>query len=165
MLCYRDTSTDIRLKQEYFLAAASVRDIVVRFTRTFDDWTQFSERNVIHVNDSQTALAPVELLRILLDEVLLPWDEAYRIVLDTTVCTRHSVHGAEDTWPVDMLKVLLPRHLELIYMINFYLIESLKPHLDASLLQEISIVVEGPPKQVKFGSLCFVLSNQVNGVS
>lgn len=104
MLCYSDFSTNSRLKQEYFLAAASVKDIITRFKRTCDDWTQFSDRNVLHVNDSQTALAPVELLRILVDEELLPWDEAFRIVLDTTVCTRHSVHGATDTWPVAMLE-------------------------------------------------------------
>ena len=92
-----------RFKQEYFLAAATIRDIVIRFKRSSDNWNIFSQRNVIHVNDSQTVLAPVELLRILIDEEGLPWNEAFSIVYDSTVFTRHSIHGARDKWPCTLL--------------------------------------------------------------
>ncbi len=119
----------------------------------------------MHLNDSQTALASIELLRLLLDIELLPWDEAYRIVIDTTVCTRHSDHSAMDTWPVSLLEKLLPRHLDLIYKVNFFMIEGMKQHYDTNALREVSMVVESAPKQIKFATLCFVMCHQINGVS
>jgi glycogen phosphorylase len=67
------------------------------------NWNDFSKFNAIHVNDSSTALAPIEFFRILIDEELLPWDEAFRIVFDSTTFTQHSLHMARDKWPCDLL--------------------------------------------------------------
>jgi starch phosphorylase len=119
------------------LAAATVRDIVCRFVRICNnkgietiDWNTFSNTNAIHVNDSQTAMAPIELFRILIDEQMLSWDEAFRIVFDSTTFTHHSLHFARDKWPCDLLARILPRHLELIYKINYYMMQDFKNKVD-----------------------------------
>ena len=115
-----------RIKQEYFFSAATIRDVVTNFKKLDKDWDRFPDLNAIHINDTQPALAPIELLRILVDEEGLMWDEAMHIVFHSTSFTTHSIHGAKDKWPCKLLERILPRHLELIYLINFHFIEQLK---------------------------------------
>ena len=96
---------------------------------------------------------------------MLPWDEAFRIVFDSTTFTQHSLHTARDKWPCDLLQQLLPRHLEIIYKINYFQLQNLKDHVDSHSLSQISLVEEFPIKQIRFSNLCFVTSHQVNGLS
>ena len=110
------------------------------------DWSNFSKLNSVHFNDSQTALAPIELFRILLDEELLPWEEVFRIVKDSCTFTQHSIHSARDYWPCNILQKVLPRHLDLIFKINFFLIQEFEHKVDKNTLREISLVEEGPVK-------------------
>jgi len=128
VLCYTDQSDagrELRLKQEYFFCAATVRDIVNRFkqSHTASDWNNFADENIIHINDSQPALATIELLRILLDEERLPWEEAWHLTFHSCTYTNHSLMtAASEEWPVWLLKKILPRHLELIHKVNFFFI-------------------------------------------
>lgn len=133
---------------------------------TGKDWIAFPEVNAIHLNDTQTALAPIELLRILLDVENLQWDEAWYIVRHACTFTSHSIHGARDKWPCDLLNKILPRHLDLIFKINYGLIEELKlKGCDSHTLSEVSLVEEWPKKMIRFSNVCFVCSNVVNGLS
>ena len=128
-------------------------------------WNDFSRFNSIHVNDSSTALAPIELFRILIDEELLPWEEAFRIVFDSTTFTQHSLHMAKDKWPCELLERVLPRHLELIFKINFFMLQDFKDRVDFHTLSKLSLVEEYPIKQIRFSNLSFVMSHLVNGLS
>lgn len=119
------------------------------------------------INDTQPALAAVELLRILIDEEMLVWDEAWRIVFDSCTFTNHSLRvGASESWPIELLEKTLPRHLELIYLINFYFIEHLKElKVDEHKICLLSLIDESSPRSVRFAHLCFVCSHQSFGVS
>lgn len=131
------------------------------------DWSKFATENQIVINDTQPALASVELLRILLDEEMLVWDEAWRIVLEATTFTSHSMHArASEHWSVELLEKILPRHLDLIYLINFYLIEHLKEiGVDEHKIANLSLVDESFPKSIRFGNLCFYSAHRSFGVT
>ena len=161
------TGLEHRLKQEYFFSAATAKDIVVEYKKNNKDWQSFLDLNAIHINDTQPAFVAIELLRIMLDEEMLPWDEAWFNVKHSISYTIHSMQTeACEKWPVSLLEKWLPRHLELIYLINFLFIESLKSQkVDERKIERMSLVEEGAEKYIRFGNLCFIVSSAVNGVS
>ena len=159
---------ELRLKQEYFFSCASIQNIVNRFRRTKAPWTDFPKYNTVQLNDTHPTIALVELLRILIDEYELEYRQAFDIVLRTFNYTNHTVlPEALEKWGVDIFERLLPRHLELIYLINFYFMEECKKkfHEDWDKIGRLSIIEESYPKQIRMANLCVVASSHVNGVA
>ena len=147
---YPDDSTEqgreLRLKQEAFLVSASLQDLIARHLREFSSLHNLGKTNAIHLNDTHPALAPAELMRLLLDEHGLGWDEAWRITRQAVAYTNHTLMPeALETWPVRMFESLLPRHLEIIYEINFRFLDELKARFpgDDALAARVSLVDEG----------------------
>ena len=130
---YPDDSTSmgqgLRFVQEYFLVACSLADLVRRFRRGNSDWSAFPEKAAIQLNDTHPAMAVPELMRILLDEAHLGWDEAWDITTRTLAYTNHTLlPEALEKWPLAWFEIMLPRHLEIIYEINRRLLDrSSKP--------------------------------------
>ena len=109
----------LRFLQEYFLAACSVADAVRRFSKTNQDWNTFPDKVAIQLNDTHPSVAVAELMRILLDDVQLGWDQAWHITQRTLAYTNHTLlPEALEKWPVEWFEIMLPRHLEIIYEIN-----------------------------------------------
>ena len=120
---YPDDSTPrgkgLRFVQEYFLVACSLADIVARFRRRGNDWPALPDKVAIQLNDTHPALAVAELMRILLDQAKLGWDEAWDLTVRTLAYTNHTLlPEALETWPVALFEIGLPRHLEIIYEVN-----------------------------------------------
>lgn len=160
---------ELRLKQQYFWVAASLHDIVRRFKKNHrNDWSKFSDKVAIQLNDTHPTLAVVELQRILVDLEGLKWDDAWEIVTSTFAYTNHTVMAeALEKWPVQLVGTLLPRHLELIYQINYFFMEQVshKFPYDDELLSKVSIIEEGDVKSVRMAYLAIVGSHKVNGVA
>ena len=115
----RRAGRSLRFVQEYFLVACSLADIVARFRRRDNDWPALPDKVAIQLNDTHPAMAVAELMRILLDEAKLGWDEAWDLTVRTLAYTNHTLlPEALEKWPVDLFETLLPRHLEIIYEIN-----------------------------------------------
>ena len=107
------------MKQQYFFCAATIKDLIKEFRKKHDNWDEKKKKNAIQLNDTHPAIAIVELLRILLDEEKLSWDRAWNIVYHTFSYTNHTVlPEALEKWSVELIGRLLPRHLDLIYLIN-----------------------------------------------
>lgn len=159
---------ELRLKQQYFFVSASVQDILRRFRKKNADWKQLQDKVAIQLNDTHPSLAIVELLRILMDEERHEFLEAWGIVGKVFSYTNHTVlPEALEKWGVDMLGKLLPRHLELIYLVNYHWMErvaDLYPNNTAK-MDALSIVEEGSVKRVRMTSLCILGSHKVNGVA
>jgi starch phosphorylase len=169
---YPDDSTSLgkglRFVQEYFLVACSLADLVRRFRRNNSDWSKLPEKVAIQLNDTHPTLAVPELMRILLDEAHLPWDQAWGITQRTLAYTNHTLlPEALEKWPIRWFEMLLPRHLEIVYEINRRLLDSVRARFpgDGSRLQRISLVEEGPSKQVRMANLAIVGSHSTNGVA
>jgi starch phosphorylase len=169
---YPDDSTpagrELRLRQEYLLVSASVQDLVARHVRTHGAVHTLGRHNAVHLNDTHPSLAPVELLRLLLDEHGLGWDDAWAIVRQATSYTNHTLMPeALETWPVRVLEALLPRHLELVYEINRRLLAEVDARLpgEPALPARLSLVDEHGERRVRMASLAIAASHRVNGVS
>ena len=159
---------ELRLKQQYFWCAASLYDIVRRFKKTKRAWAQFPDQVGIQLNDTHPTLAIVELQRILLDLEGLDWDEAWSIVSKTFGYTNHTVlPEALEKWSVPLMQNLLPRHLQIIYDINMFFLQSVERKFpgDRELLGRVSIIEESQPKMVRMAYLAIVGSHKVNGVA
>lgn len=160
---------ELRLKQQYFWVAASLHDIVRRFKKNHkDNWDKFTDKVAIQLNDTHPTLAVVELQRILVDLEGLPWDKAWSIVTRTFAYTNHTVMSeALEKWPVHLVGNLLPRHLEIIYDINYYFLKMVEHKFpgDRDLLTRVSIIEEGEPKLVRMAYLAIIGSHKVNGVA
>ncbi|KAK4180854.1 family 35 putative glycosyltransferase [Triangularia setosa] len=159
---------ELRLKQQYFWVAASLYDIVRRFKKSKRPWREFPEQVAIQLNDTHPTLAVVELQRILLDLEGLEWDEAWNIVTNTFGYTNHTVlPEALEKWSVPLIQHLLPRHLQIIYDINLYFLQSVERRFpeDRELLGRVSIIEESQPKMVRMAHLAIVGSHKVNGVA
>jgi glycogen phosphorylase len=169
---YPDDSTasgrELRLKQEAFLVSASLQDLIARHMREHGSIDTLGRRNAIHLNDTHPALAPAELMRLLLDEHGLHWDQAWTITREAVSYTNHTLMPeALETWPVRMFEELLPRHLDIIYQINQYFLESVKaqyPHDDA-MAASVSLIDENGERRIRMAALAIVASHKVNGVS
>jgi starch phosphorylase len=176
---YPDDSTEqgreLRLKQEAFLVSASLQDLIARHLREVGSLHNLGRTNAIHLNDTHPALAPAELMRLLLDEHGLGWDEAWKITRQAVAYTNHTLMPeALESWPVRMFEHLLPRHLEIIYEINHRFLETLKVRFpdDHGLASRVSLIDEGSQgphghgeRRVRMASLALVASHRVNGVA
>lgn len=159
---------ELRLKQQYFWVAASLSDIVRRFKKTRKPWSEFVDQVAIQLNDTHPTLAIVELQRLLVDRELLPWEDAWDIVVGTFGYTNHTVlPEALEKWPIDVIGNLLPRHLEIIYDINYRFLQMVGKRFpdDWDLLRRVSIIEESQPKQVRMAYLAIIGSHKVNGVA
>ncbi|KAK0645485.1 glycosyl transferase [Cercophora newfieldiana] len=159
---------ELRLKQQYFWVAASLYDIVRRFKKSRRAWREFPDQVAIQLNDTHPTLAVVELQRILVDLEGLEWDEAWNIVTNTFGYTNHTVlPEALEKWSVPLIQHLLPRHLQIIYDINLFFLQSVeRAHPgDRDLLARVSIIEESQPKMVRMAYLAIVGSHKVNGVA
>lgn len=159
---------ELRLKQEYFMVAASIQDMFRRFDSMFSDLRKFPEAVAIQCNDTHPNLAIVELMRILVDIRRLPWDLAWDITRKTISYTNHTLlPEALEKWPVSLMKLLLPRHLELVYEINRRFLSqiTLSSGQDLSQKQHLSIISQGETPMVQMGHLGVVAAHRVNGVS
>lgn len=159
---------ELRLKQEYFLVAASMQDIIRRFKNQTDDWEKFPEKVAIQCNDTHPNLAIPELMRILLDEVDMPWEKAWDITVKTMAYTNHTLlPEALEKWPVSLMRGLLPRHLNIIYEINRRFMDKIKGTYgeDHGKMSRLSIVSEGENPVVHMAHLGIVGSTKVNGVA
>ncbi|KAG7265640.1 hypothetical protein CRUP_029759 [Coryphaenoides rupestris] len=156
---------ELRLKQEYFVVAATLQDIIRRFKSSKFGSTEFV---AIQLNDTHPALAIPELMRILLDLEKLPWEKSWDIVVRTCAYTNHTVlPEALERWPIDLFQNLLPRHLQLIYEINRRHLErvaELYPG-DSDRMRRMSLIEEGDQKKINMAHLCIVGSHAVNGVA
>ncbi|HXA45486.1 MAG TPA: glycogen/starch/alpha-glucan phosphorylase, partial [Candidatus Angelobacter sp.] len=158
----------LRFVQEYFLVACSLGDLVRRFRKTNRDWDKLPEHAAIQLNDTHPSMAVPELMRILLDEGKLGWDEAWDITKRTLAYTNHTLlPEALEKWPVVWFEKLLPRHLAIIYEINWRLIKDVRAHFpgDESRVERISIVDEADGRKIRMANLAIVGSHSTNGVA
>src|SRR5271157_5414641 len=158
----------LRLLQEYFLVACSLADAVRRFQRSNSDWRLFAEKVAIQMNDTHPALAVPELMRILVDQVHLEWDEAWQITQNTLAYTNHTLlPEALERWPVKWFEDMLPRQLEIIYEINRRFLGDVRGRFpaDKDRIQRVSLVEEGADKKVRMANLAVVGSHSTNGVA
>jgi glycogen phosphorylase len=159
---------ELRLKQEYFLTAASLQDIIRRFRKDHDSFDDFPKKVAIQLNDTHPALAIPELMRILVDIEKITWEKAWEIVVATFGYTNHTVlPEALERWPLDLLQKILPRHLQIIYEINARFLVEVKRKFpnDLKRLGRMSIVEEGEHKNVRMANLCIIGSHSTNGVA
>jgi starch phosphorylase len=160
----------LRLLQEYFLVACSLADAVRRFQRSNSDWSSFADKVAIQMNDTHPALAVPELMRILVDQVHLEWDEAWHITQDTLAYTNHTLlPEALEKWPVAWFEDMLPRQLEIIYEINRRFLGDVRESVpgDQERIQRVSLIEEGDgrAKKLRMTNLAVVGSHSTNGVA
>lgn len=159
---------ELRLKQQYFWTAASLHDILRRFKKSTREWTDFPNQVAIQLNDTHPTLAIVELQRLLVDEEMLSWDDAWDIVTRTFAFTNHTVlPEAMEKWSVPMMEYHLPRHLQIIFDINLFFLQKVEKMFanDRGLLNRMSIIEEAQPQQIRMAHLAVVGSHKVNGVA
>lgn len=159
---------ELRLKQEYFFTAASLADIVRRFKMENKNLKDMPRKVAIQLNDTHPAIAIPELMRILIDVEKLEWDAAWDITVNTFAYTNHTIMPeALETWPVPMMEKILPRHLQIIYEINYRFLKEVAINFpgDNDRLRRMSIIEESDAKKVRMGNLSVVGSHLVNGVS
>jgi starch phosphorylase len=157
---------ELRLRQEYFFTSASLQDILARHVAEHGDIQTLAQFATIQMNDTHPALAVPELMRLLIDDHGLEWQNAWQITTSTLNYTNHTLLSESlETWSVALLNRLLPRHMQLIYLINWYHIQGISAANAAAPLVALSILEEEPPQRVRMGHLAFVGSHRVNGVS
>jgi starch phosphorylase len=160
----------LRLLQEYFLVACSLADAVRRFQRSNSDWHLFPQKAAVQMNDTHPALAVSELMRILVDQVHLEWDEAWHITQNTLAYTNHTLlPEALEKWPVTWFEDMLPRQLEIIYEINCRFLGDVRGSFpgDQERIQRVSLIEEGDgrAKKLRMANLAVVGSHSTNGVA
>ena len=169
---YPDDSTprgrSLRFLQEYFLVRCSLADIVARFRKRGNDWLALPDKVAIQLNDTHPAMAVPELMRILLDEAKLGWDQAWDLTVRTLAYTNHTLlPEALEKWSVDLFEALLPRHLEIVYEINRRFLDDVKekhPGDDAKLAR-VSLIEDGGARKVRMANLAIVGTHSTNGVA
>ena len=169
---YPDDSTwngrELRLRQEYFLVSASLQDIIRRHKRTHSSLENLADKVAIHLNDTHPALAIPELMRILIDEEGFAWQKAWDMTRRIFSYTCHTLMSeALETWPVEMMAKILPRHLQMIFEINDHFLEYVKTYIttDVDFIRRVSLIEEGYQRKVRMGWLSVVGSHKVNGVA
>ncbi|KAG7912168.1 hypothetical protein KL906_000372 [Ogataea polymorpha] len=159
---------ELRLKQQYFWVAASLHDIVRRFLKTKKPFSQLPDYISIQLNDTHPTIAIVELQRILVDLQKVDWHEAWDIVTRTFGYTNHTVMSeALEKWPLELFANLLPRHLEIIYQVNFEFLQEVERKFptERDLLTRVSLIEESSPKNIRMAHLAIIGSHRVNGVA
>ena len=163
-----EAGRELRLKQQYFLVSCSLRDIIRRFRFRNSDWAAFPDKVVIQLNDTHPVLAIPELMRLLVDENGIGWEQAWSITRRTFAYTCHTLlPEALETWPVPMFGRLLPRHLEIIYALNRSFLEEVRARHpgDDERIARMSLIQEDPEHRVRMANLAVVGSFAVNGVA
>lgn len=164
-----ENGKELRLVQQYFFVSCSIKDIFRRFHAHHSDWSDFVEYNVLQLNDTHPAIAIPELMRLLIDEYNMPWNDAWEITRSCCNYTNHTLlPEALEKWSVPLFEKVLPRHLEIIYEINNRFLEDeveSKWPGDDSKKAELSIIEEAQPKMVRMAYLSVVGSTKVNGVA
>jgi glycogen phosphorylase len=159
---------ELRLKQQYFFVAATLNDIIRRYKKQNSSFENFANSVAIQLNDTHPSIAIPELMRLLMDEEGMEWDQAWGICENTFAYTNHTVlPEALETWTTDLLGRLLPRHLEIIYEINHRFLEKVRKEYpdDLDLPASLSLIQENPVRQVRMAHLAVVGSHTVNGVA
>jgi starch phosphorylase len=158
---------ELRLRQEYFFSSAALQDILHRHIRQHGDLSNLHEHVAIQLNDTHPAIGIAEMMRLLVDIHGLAWAEAWDITVQTFGYTNHTLlPEALEHWAVPLMERMLPRHMQIIYLINALHLEAMKAKgLSDEDLSVVSLIEESGPRQVRMGSLSFIGSHKVNGVS
>jgi starch phosphorylase len=158
----------LRFMQEYFLVCCSLGDILARFRRAKNDWRQLPDKVAIQLNDTHPAMAVPEMMRILLDEAKLGWDEAWDLTVRTLAYTNHTLlPEALEKWPVQMFELVCPRLLEIVYEINRRFLADVGQRYpgDEDRVRRMSLIQETPNRQVRMANLAIVGTHSTNGVA
>ncbi|HEX9305972.1 MAG TPA: glycogen/starch/alpha-glucan phosphorylase [Anaeromyxobacter sp.] len=159
---------ELRLQQQYFFVACSIHDIVSRHLKIHEGFDDFPDKVAIQLNDTHPAIAIAELMRVLVDEHGVEWDRAWELCSATFGYTNHTLMPeALEKWSVDLFGRVLPRHLEIVYELNARFLRGVRAakKADEAALSRMSIIEEGPVKQVRMANLAVVGSRSVNGVA
>ncbi|WP_336486111.1 glycogen/starch/alpha-glucan phosphorylase [Methylobacterium nigriterrae] len=159
---------ELRLRQEYFFTSASLQDLIRRHVVERGDVRSLPDHAAIQLNDTHPAIAVPELMRLLLEEHQLTWEDAWHVTTNTLNYTNHTLlPEALETWPVELMERLLPRHMQIIYLINWMHLEEQGQHgrHDAAHLAAVSLIDESHGRRVRMGHLAFHGARRVNGVS
>ena len=170
---YPDDSTEagrtLRFLQQYFLVSCSLQDIIARFMRSGSaDWSTLPDRVAVQMNDTHPALCVSELMRILLDQAHLTWEQSWDITLRTLAYTNHTLlPEALEKWPVALFETLVPRQLEIIYEINRRFLDDVRSRFpgDEARVRRVSLIEEEPSRRVRMAHLAVVGSHSTNGVA
>ena len=164
-----ENGKELRLRQQYFLSSASLQDLLNTWVNQHgNDFSDFAKFNVMQLNDTHPAIAIPELMRLLVDQYFLEWDEAWQVVNQTMAYTNHTLlPEALERWPVRMMQHMLPRIMEIIFEINARYLEHVAHQWpgDASKLADMSIIEEGCEPHVRMAYLAIVASFSINGVA
>ncbi len=163
-----EAGQELRLRQEYFFVAASLQDLLRRHLDQRGTLMNLPEFAAIQLNDTHPAIAVAELMRLLVDVQDIPWRKAWELTVGTLSYTNHTLlPEALETWPVGLMERLLPRHMQIIYLINAQHLDALRERgiHDLNLLRSVSLIEEGHGRRVRMGNLAFLGSHCVNGVS
>ena len=159
---------ELRLRQEYFFTSASLQDVLARHLREHGRLDTLHEAVAIHLNDTHPAIGVAELMRLLVDEHRMPWEQAWAITERSFSYTNHTLMPeALETWPVALIEQVLPRHMEIVYRINeqFLLQAARRRPGDVDFLGRVSLIEENGDRRVRMAHLSVVGSHKVNGVS
>ena len=169
---YPDDSTTagkgLRFLQQYFLVACTLADAIRRFRGTGNDWLALPDKVAMQLNDTHPTLAVPELMRILLDEAKLDWDQAWDLTQRTLAYTNHTLlPEALEKWPLPWFEIMLPRQLEIIYEINRRFLDDVRTKFpgDEARVARVSLIEEGVPKKVRMANVAIVGSHSTNGVA
>ena len=159
---------ELRLRQEYFFSSASIQDIVRQHSQQFGDVRTLPDKAAIQMNDTHPAVAVAELMRLLIDHHDLSFDESWDITRATFGYTNHTLlPEALESWPLPLFERLLPRHMQLVYQINAWLLREARaaPGIDDGAVRAISLIDEGGERRVRMANLAFAGSHSINGVA
>ncbi|MBI3203497.1 MAG: glycogen/starch/alpha-glucan phosphorylase [Myxococcales bacterium] len=159
---------ELRLKQQYFFVACSIRDILRRYKKSHTTLDDLPEKAAIQLNDTHPAITVAELMRVLVDRERVPWERAWDITQKTLAYTNHTLlPEALEKWPVELFERLLPRHLQIIYEINHRFLRQVHVRWpgDDDKKRKLSLIDEGPPRQIRMANLAVVGCHSVNGVA
>lgn len=163
-----EAGQELRLRQEYFFVSASLQDLLRRHLNMHDNLLNLPDAAAIQLNDTHPSIAVAELMRLLVDQHEIPWDTAWELTVGTLAYTNHTLlPEALETWPVALMERMLPRHMQVIYLINAQHIDALRAKglHDFDVLRAVSLIEEDNGRRVRMGNLAFLGSHSVNGVS
>ncbi len=164
-----ENGKELRLRQQYFLASASLQDVIAHWTGVHgNNFSRFAEKSCFQLNDTHPSIAIAELMRLLIDVHGLTWDKAWNITKNTMAYTNHTLlPEALEKWPVKLMQRLLPRLMNIIFEINAWFMAEVSMHwpADNERLSRMSIIEEGGEQQVRMAHLAIVGSFSVNGVA
>jgi len=158
---------ELRLQQQYFFVACSIHDIVIRHLKVHESLQNFADKVALQLNDTHPSIAIAELMRVLVDEHGFDWEPAWEMCRAVFGYTNHTLlPEALERWPVDLFGRVLPRHLEIIYEVNRRFLEGLgERQVEQAAAGRMSLIEEGPVRQVRMANLAVVGSHSVNGVA